>query len=296
MTLYVGLAVLAIAIAVLIFSSVYAIEQQTNGIVERFGRFKAIWEPGLHFCLPFIDQVVSRISLRVRQLDVQVETKTQDNVFVSLKISVQYQVGSDKTYDAYYSLEDHSAQITSYIFDTVRAEVPKMKLDDVFVKKNEVADSIQNELKDSMLSYGYEIKQALVTDIDPAGEVKQAMNRINAAERLQEAAKAEGEAVRIKMVAEAAAESESKKLQGKGIADQRTAIATGLKESIETLKGVGVKEEEATSLLMITQHYDALQSIGANNKSSLLLLPATPQGSFESLSQFLAAGMSQKNQ
>ena len=282
----------SLAIAAAVFfgrKAFFLVEQQTNAIVERFGKFNSIHPPGLNILIPFVDRVAKVISLRIRQLDVLVETKTLDNVFVKLRISVQFQVIQKSVFDACYKLDDPERQINSYIFDVVRAEVPKMGLDDVFVKKDEVAIAIRKELLDAMRGYGYDIVKALVTDIDPDTDVKMAMNRINAAERNKKAAEYEAEAEKIKMVKKAEAESQSKKLQGQGIADQRREIARGLEDSIKLLGGVGVVAREASALIIVTQHYDSLQAIGGNNRSNLLLMPSTPDAATQMLTTLTAS-------
>jgi regulator of protease activity HflC (stomatin/prohibitin superfamily) len=277
-------------IAFIIFlSCFFIVKQQEAAIIERFGKFIAIRHAGLHFKIPMIDRVVRRLSLRIRQLDVMVETKTLDNVFLKMKVSVQYNVIKKQVADAFYRLESPNGQITSYVFDVVRAEVPKLKLDDVFVRKDDIAVAVKNELQEAMQSYGYDIVKALVTDIDPDEQVKHAMNRINAAERERTAAEYESEAQRIRIVAVAKAEAESKKLQGQGIADQRREIAKGLRESVEMLNGVNINSQEASALLVVTQHYDTLQSVGANNRSSLVLLPNTPTAASNMISDLVAA-------
>jgi len=213
-----------------IFGTFYTVKQQTTALVERLGRFQNISQAGLNFKIPLIDRIVGRVNLKIQQLDVIVETKTKDDVFVLLKISVQFQILREKVYDAFYKLQNPHEQITAFIFDTVRAEVPKMKLDDVFEKKDDIALAIQRELKEAMQNYGYDIVKALVTDIDPDKQVKAAMNRINAAEREKVAAQYEGDAQRIIIVEKAKAEAESNRLQGMGIANQRREIPRGLEE------------------------------------------------------------------
>jgi regulator of protease activity HflC (stomatin/prohibitin superfamily) len=225
----------------------------------------------------------------VQQLDVLVETKTKDDVFVRLKISVQYMVMKGNVYDAFYKLESPRAQITSYVFDVVRAEVPKMKLDEVFERKDDIAIAVKGELNEAMLDYGYDIIKTLVTDIDPDEQVKQAMNRINASEREKVAAEFEAEAERIKIVAKARAEAESKRLQGQGIADQRREIARGLEESVDVLNNVGINSQEASALIVVTQHYDTLQSIGEETNSNLILLPNSPQAGSDMLNNMIAS-------
>jgi len=218
-----------------------------------------------------------------------VETKTKDNVFVKLKVSVQYKVIKDKVFDAFYKLDYPHDQITSYVFDVVRAEVPKMILDDVFLRKDDIAIAVKSELNEAMVDYGYDIIKTLVTDIDPDAQVKEAMNRINAADREKTAAQYEGDAQRILIVEKAKAEAESKRLQGKGIADQRREIARGLEESVDVLNRVGINSQEASALIVVTQHYDTLQSIGAETNSNLILLPNSPQAGSTMLNDMVAS-------
>ncbi|MAO07738.1 MAG: SPFH domain-containing protein [Alteromonas sp.] len=268
---------------------IFIVKQQTAAVVERLGKFHSIRNSGLQFKIPVIDRIAGRINLKIQQLDVIVETKTKDDVFVRLKISVQFQVIKDKVYDAFYKLESPHDQITSYVFDVVRAEVPKMKLDDVFERKDDIAIAVKSELNDAMIDYGYDIIKTLVTDIDPDVQVKAAMNRINAAEREKVAAEYEAEAERIKIVAKARAEAESKRLQGQGIADQRREIARGLEESVEVLNNVGINSQEASALIVVTQHYDTLQSIGEETNTNLILLPNSPQAGSDMLNNMIAS-------
>ena len=273
----------------ILISGIFTVKQQTSALVERFGRFLAVRNSGLRFKIPLVDRIAGRINLKIQQLDVLVETKTKDDVFVRLKISVQFQVLKEKVYDAFYKLENPHDQITSYVFDVVRAEVPKMKLDDVFERKDDVAIAVKTELNEAMINYGYDIIKTLVTDIDPDVQVKAAMNRINAAEREKVAAEYEAEAERIKIVAKARAEAESKRLQGQGIADQRREIARGLEESVDVLNNVGINSQEASALIVVTQHYDTLQSIGEHTNSNLILLPNSPQAGSNMLNDMIAS-------
>ena len=285
----VGTYLILFVIVVIVASGLFIVKQQTAAIIERFGKFVAIRQPGLHIKIPLVDKVVGRMSLKILQLDVIVETKTKDDVFVKLKVSVQYKVVPTSVYDAFYKLDFPQDQITSYVFDVIRAEVPKMKLDDVFEKKNDIANAVQGELNEAMTNYGYDIIKALVTDIDPDGQVKEAMNRINAAEREKVAAQYEGDAARILIVEKAKAEAESKRLQGQGIADQRREIARGLEESVDVLNGVGINSQEASALIVVTQHYDTLQSIGEHTNSNLILLPNSPQAGSDMLNNMVAS-------
>ncbi|TDQ28679.1 SPFH domain-containing protein [Tenacibaculum caenipelagi] len=279
-----------IFIGIIVFlSSFFIVKQQTAAIIERFGRFQSIRHSGLQLKIPIVDRIAGKLSLKIQQLDVIVETKTLDDVFVKLKVSVQYKVIREKVYDAFYKLDYPHDQITSYVFDVVRAEVPKMKLDDVFVKKDDIAIAVKTELNDAMMDYGYDIIKTLVTDIDPDAQVKAAMNRINAADREKTAAQYEGDAQRILIVEKAKAEAESKRLQGQGIADQRREIARGLEESVEVLNRVGINSQEASALIVVTQHYDTLQSLGEETNSNLILLPNSPQVGSNMLNDMVAS-------
>jgi len=273
----------------LLFAALFTVKQQTAAVIERFGKFQSIRQSGLHLKIPLIDRISGRLSLKIQQLDVLIETKTLDDVFVRLKVSVQFKVIKMKVYDAFYKLDYPHDQITSYVFDVVRAEVPKMKLDDVFVKKDDIAIAVKSELNQAMMDYGYDIIKTLVTDIDPDAQVKEAMNRINASEREKIAAQFEGDAARILIVEKAKAEAESKRLQGQGIADQRREIARGLEESVEVLNKVGINSQEASALIVVTQHYDTLQSIGQETNSNLILLPNSPQAGSTMLNDMVAS-------
>lgn len=285
MAIYIFLGILVL----IVLLSIFTVKQQTSIIIERFGKFHSARSAGLQFKIPIIDRQVGRISLKIQQLDVLVETKTKDDVFVKIKVSVQFQVIKTQVYDAFYKLENPFAQITSYVFDVVRAEVPKLRLDDVFEKKDDIANAVKTELQEAMNTYGYDIIKTLVTDIDPDEQVKHAMNRINAAEREKIAAQYEGDAQRILIVEKAKAEAESKRLQGQGIADQRREIAKGLLESVDVLNGVGISPHEASSLIVVTQHYDTLQAIGEKSGSKLVLLPNSPTAASEMLNLMITS-------
>jgi regulator of protease activity HflC (stomatin/prohibitin superfamily) len=263
-----------------IFSWFFTVEQQSRAIVERFGRYVRTARPGLNFKLPYVDRVVQRVTLRVQQLPVDVETKTLDNVFVKLAVAVQYRVVEGNEADSYYKLQDHVAQIESYVLDVVRAKVPKMNLDEVFDKKDDVGSAVKSELDVSMRTYGFEITNALVTDVNPADNVKAAMNEIQAQQRLQVAAAAKGEASKILVVKNAEAEAESKRLQGEGIAKQRRAIVDGLRESIAAFTDQigGVSATDVMQLVLLTQYFDTMKEIGISSGSKVILMPHAPGG------------------
>jgi regulator of protease activity HflC (stomatin/prohibitin superfamily) len=276
-------------ITLFLFSAIFTVKQQTAAVIETFGKFSSIRQSGFQIKIPIIQRIAGRLSLKIQQLDVIIETKTKDDVFVKLKVSVQYKVIKSKVEDAFYKLDYPHDQITSYVFDVVRAEVPKMILDDVFLRKDDIAIAVKSELNEAMMTYGYDIIKTLVTDIDPDAQVKEAMNRINAADREKTAAQYEGDAQRILIVERAKAEAESKRLQGQGIADQRREIARGLEESVEVLNKVGINSQEASALIVVTQHYDTLQSIGQQTNSNLILLPNSPQAGSQMLNDMVAS-------
>ena len=258
-----------------LMTAIFTVGQQSVAIVERFGRFLRVSTAGLNVKIPLIDQISGRLSLRVRQLDVPIETKTKDNVFVKVGVSVQFHVLPEKVFDAFYKLNNPELQIQSFVFDAVRAKVPKMSLDLVFENKDEIADYVQTELSDQMNAFGYIIIKALITDIDPDAKVKAAMNEINEQQRLRDAAVQKGEAEKIMKVKRAEAEAESMRLNGKGIADQRKAIVEGLQVSVESFqKSIsGVSSMDVMNLVLVTQYYDTLKEIGCQSNSNTILLP-----------------------
>lgn len=283
-------AILAAIVIVLLLKSVLIVTEATAVVLERLGKFNRIAGPGFGLIIPFIDRKAATINLRVQQLDVTVETKTLDNVFVNLQVSVQFKVGKEQVKEAYYSMDNPRNQISSYVFDDVRAEVPKLDLDDVFARKEDIAFAVQKNIHESMDEYGYQIIKALITDIDPDHKVKDAMNRINAAKRDREAALEEGEGNKIKIIKAAEAEAESKRLSGEGIAKQRIEIVRGFKESVEDFKKSldSVTHEEIMQFVLMTQYFDTIKDIGANSKNSSILMPHSPGGMREFQDQIIS--------
>lgn len=263
---------------ILVLGSLFIVEQQSTAVIERFGRFLRTAQAGLNIKILFVDQIQGRVCLRVRQLDVAVETKTLDNVFVDIVASVQYRVLPNKVYEAFYILDNADAQIQAFVFDVIRARVPLINLDDVFSKKDDIANSVKDELQEQMNDFGYDIIKALVTDINPDNRVKTAMNEINEAQRLRVAAMERGEAEKILKVKQAEAESESKILQGKGVAGQRRAIMEGLKESLgEFQKQIGdTSPKDAMTLIMMAQYFDTLKDLGLHSQQNTILIPHSP--------------------
>jgi regulator of protease activity HflC (stomatin/prohibitin superfamily) len=286
-----------IVIVTLLSATFFTVEQRTTAIVQRLGKFVRAAGPGAHVKVPFLDRVIGRINLRVQQLDVKIETKTEDNVFVHLVVAVQYYVLPDKVYDAFYKLDDATRQITSFIFDVVRARVPKIKLDDLFEKKDEIADSVKSELAQVMDGFGYGILKALVTDIEPDARVKESMNEINAAQRMRVAATEKGEADRILKVKAAEGDAQSKALQGRGIADQRQAIVAGLRDSVDEFrKSVpGTTARDVMNLVLMTQYFDMLKEIGASSRTNAILIPHSP-GNLASLTEQMRNAMIEASQ
>lgn len=272
------LGIIVAVIIVLAFLTFFTVEQQSAAIIERFGKFVRIAQAGLNVKIPLIEQIAGRISLRVRQLDVPVETKTQDNVFVRVAVSVQYHALPDNVFAAFYRLENTEQQVTAFVFDVVRARVPKMNLDDVFEKKDEIADAVKSELTEVMSGFGYIIVKALVTDIEPDQKVKAAMNEINEAQRLRIAATERGEAEKILKIKAAEAEAASKALQGKGIAEQRRAIVDGLRDSVGGFQKQipGTTTQDILGLVLMTQYFDTLRDVGVSSRSNTILIPHGP--------------------
>src|SRR5579871_1599953 len=274
------LAILAIIALSFILGSFFTVSTAEVAILTRFGKFLRVAEAGLNWKAPYLDSVAGIVSLRVNQIALTMETKTKDNVFVTIPISVQNRVRPEKVFDAYYKLSDPVAQIKSYVEQVILGHVPSMTLDEVFASQSSIAAAVKQELDSDMAAFGYEIVNVLVTDIIPDPKVKSAMNDINAAQREQVAATARGEAEKILVVKKAEAEAESKALQGQGIANQRKAIIEGLQVSIEQFQKVveGASAKEVMQLVMVTQYFDTLKSIGESDRTNTLFLTHSPAG------------------
>ncbi|KAG4087084.1 band 7 family-domain-containing protein [Neocallimastix lanati (nom. inval.)] len=259
-------------------SLIFTVKQQNCAIIERFGKYHRIAKSGLHFKIPIVDRISTKLSLKIKQLNVSVETKTKDNVFVNLVVAVQYRVLADKVYEACYMLQDPEQQIKAFVFDLVRAQVPLLDLDDVFSKKDDIAIAVKNELEGQMAEFGYGIIKALVTDVNPDANVKAAMNEINTAQRLRIAATEKGETEKIMKVKQAEAEADAAILQGKGIAGQRQAIIEGLSDSVEEfVKQIpGTDPARVMDMVMMIQYIDTLKEIGGNSKSNVVFVPHSP--------------------
>ena len=282
-----GVVVLLIALSIFL-GTFFTIDTAHAGIVQRLGKFSRIAHPGLNFKIPFIDSVVRKLSLQVQQLDVKVETKTKDNVFVLIPISVQYQVIPEKVYEAFYKLSDPIKQIESFVYNVILGHVPKMTLDETFEQQAQIAIDVKESLDASMKEFGYSIAKSLITDIVPDDKVKSAMNDINAAAREREATVSRAETEKMLLVKKAEAEAESKKLQGEGIANQRTAIVEGLRESVskfsESISGATARD--AMTMVLMTQYFDTLKEIAGGNRSNTIMMPHTPNALNDLFSQF----------
>ena len=280
--------VIALAVLIVILSGFFTIQTAHAGIVQRLGKFQRIAPPGLNFKVPFIDNVVRRLSLQVLQLDVEVETKTKDNVFVKIPIAVQYKVNPDKVYDAFYKVSDPIKQIESFVYNVILGHVPKMTLDETFEQQAQIAIDVKNSLDGSMREFGYNIVQALITDIVPDDKVKAAMNDINAAAREREATVSRAETEKLLLVKKAEAEAESKRLQGEGIANQRKAIVEGLRESVQRFSASveGASAKDAMAMVLLTQYFDMMKEVAGSNRSNTVMMPHTPNALSDLFAQF----------
>lgn len=285
------LVIVGIIALTFILGSFFTVNTAQVAVITRFGKFLRVADAGLNWKVPYIDSVTGVISLRVNQITLTMETKTKDNVFVTIPISVQNRVRPEKVYDAFYKLSDPVAQIKSYVEQVILGHVPGMTLDEVFASQSSIAAAVKQELDADMATFGYEIVNVLVTDIIPDGKVKSAMNDINAAQREQVAAAARGEAEKILVVKKAEAESESKALQGQGIANQRKAIIEGLQTSVEQFKKAveGASAMEVMQLVLVTQYFDTLKAIGESDKTNTLFLPHSPASVKEVSDQIMNA-------
>jgi regulator of protease activity HflC (stomatin/prohibitin superfamily) len=277
-TLLIIAGIIGLLILFTVLGSFFTIQTQQAAVIQRFGKFERVATAGLNFKYPWIDSIVALVDLRIQQFSAIIETKTKDNVFVKIPVNVQYFIIPESVENAFYKLSNPKAQIESYVYNVILGHVPSMNLDDVFLQQAEIAVDVKTQLEASMKPFGYGISKVLITDVIPDDRVKASMNSINAALRDQEAAKAQGEAKRILLVAQAEAEKQAKILQGEGIAGEREAVARGLEKSILEIKGAvpGVSETDILAILALTQHYDTLKAIGASDHSNTILVPHTP--------------------
>ncbi|KAL8150188.1 hypothetical protein V2J09_019996 [Rumex salicifolius] len=273
------------------------VDQSTVAIKETFGRFDEVLDPGCH-CVPWCigSQIAGYLSLRVQQLDVRCETKTKDNVFVTVVASIQYRAMANKASDAFYKLSNTREQIQAYVFDVIRASVPKLILDDTFEQKNDIAKAVEDELEKAMSNYGYEIVQTLIVDIEPDVHVKRAMNEINAAARMRVAANEKAEAEKILQIKKAEGEAESKYLSGLGIARQRQAIVDGLRESVINFSSnvPGTTAKDVMDMVLVTQYFDTMREIGSSSKATSVFIPHGP-GAVKDVASQIRDGLLQGN-
>jgi len=283
-----GVIIVALIVLAVFFGTFFTIQTAHAGIIQRLGKFSRIAAPGLNIKVPFIDSLVHTLSLQVQQIDVKVETKTKDNVFVQIPISIQYRVDPDKVYDAFYKLSDPIKQIESFVYNVILGHVPKLTLDQTFEQQAEIAVDVEKSLDASMKDFGYGIVKSLITDIVPDNKVKAAMNDINAAAREREATVSRAETEKLLLVKKAEAEAESKRLQGEGIANQRKAIVDGLRESITKFSEAveGATAQDAMALVLLTQYFDMMKEVAGTNRSSTIMMPHTPNALSDLFAQF----------
>jgi len=277
-TLFIGFIFISVGgfVAIFILSQLFfTVQQQHVAILQTLGKFSRTCGAGLHFKIPLIESVAGRVSLRVEQLDTMVDTKTKDNVFTKVRVSVQYFIEPSKVFDAFYRLENPHQQISSFVFDSVRAQVPGLSLDALFERKDDIAVQLKTDLDETMSGFGFSIYRALITDIEPDQKVRDAMNEINAQHRLKLATIEKAEGAKFQVVKAAEAEAEGKKLQGIGIAEQRKAIIDGLRESVEKLQSEihGVNANEVMMLVLMTQYFDTMKDVAAHSKTNTLFIP-----------------------
>jgi regulator of protease activity HflC (stomatin/prohibitin superfamily) len=286
--LVIVVAVLGIFLLTMLIRSLFTVETAQAGILQRLGKFSRVAQAGLNFKHPLFDSLVSTLSLQVEHLGVEVETKTKDNVFVKIPISIQFRVLPEKVYDAFYKLSDPKKQIISFVYNVILGHVPKLTLDEVFSEQSQIAIDVQKSLDSSMREYGYEIVNALITDVVPDAKVSSAMNDINAAAREREATISRAETNKMLLVKNAEAESESKRLQGEGIANQRKAIVEGLRESVEKFSESveGATPQDAMAMVLMTQYFDMLKEVAGTDHSNTILMPHTPNALADLFSQF----------
>ena len=276
----------------------FVVKQQHAVIIERLGKFNKIVGAGFHAKIPFVDRKAATVSLRTMKNGFDIDVKTEDNVTIGLEVSAQYHVSYELgstpeqsgVYKSYYMLQQPVAQMRDFITDALRSSIPVYTLDEVFAKKDDIAKDVNATVSEQMDAYGFTLVSTLITKIALPHEVEDSMNQINAAQRTKAAAQDLAEADRIRRVTEAKAEAEAMEKAGEGIANQRKAIALGIKDSLETIQETGVGNDEANQLFMFTQWTEMMNEFAKSGKSATVVLPSDYKQASSMFEQMLCAG------
>jgi len=278
--LWFGIGLVVVVLLSILRGALFTVRTAEAAVVERFGKFKHVANAGLNWKTPIIEKF-HRVDLMTQQLEGSIETKTRDNVFVTLPVKVQYRVikTDEGIADSYYKLAQPTKQIEAYLYNILLGHIPDTDLDEVFITQPKIAERATAELSGEMKAYGYEIVKVLITDIIPDQGVKTAMNRINEEIRNKSANEAQGDAEKVLKVKQAEADAEVKRLQGQGVAMEREAIAEGWKQSIEKVRtGTTLDDTAATFLLLYTNWTDMLRAVGTTKNSTMVFMPSGPEG------------------
>ena len=290
------LGVIVVIVLAVLCASIFIVPQQQAYIIERFGKYNKVQFAGIHAKIPFVDRISTKTNMRVSQLNVQLETKTLDNVFVTVVASTQFRVNPENVATAYYELRDPAGQLRSYMEDALRSAIPALSLDDAFARKDDVAFDVQKTVGTEMARFGFTVVKTLITAIDPSPQVKSAMDSINAAQREKEATRQRAEAQRIQIETQAAAEAEKTRLQGEGQANYRREIASGIVDQIKSLQAVGMNIGDVNNVVLFNQYLDVLRSLSESNNSKTVVLPASTPGGYQDMYSQITQAMVTANE
>lgn len=249
-------------------SSFYIVKGKTAAILETFGKpHKKATLSGLHFKWPSpITQIVKRVNLQQREIADDISVKTKDNAFLKLPTKVLFMASSDRegAVKSHYELHEAEKQIKDYVFNCVRQTASGMDMEQLYTNREELKKQVDEALKAQFEHFGFVIANVLVDQPQPSKEVEDAFNKVIASKRLKEAAQNEADAAQVKLVGVAKAESQSKELQGQGIAKMRNAIAEGLAEAMKKIEAAGISPEETIAFLTETNRLDTIAAAAAH--------------------------------
>lgn len=288
---------IVIIVLAIVLKVVFIVQQQTEYIIERFGKFNRTATAGIRFKIPFVERIAAKVDLRTRQSTLQIDGKTKDNVTITMQVAAQYHVSYDRgevaeqsgVYRSYYMLSNPEEQMRAYIADALRSAIPNYMLDEVFDNKDLIASDVNATVAARMVAYGYDLVSTLITAIGLPADVEASMNKINSAQREKEAAQALADADRIKVVVEAQAQAQAMEESGKGIAAQRKAIAEGIASSLDVIKESGVSTREANELFLFTQWTEMMNEFAKTGRTSTVVLPSRFQETASMFEQMLTA-------
>ncbi|MDD5770294.1 MAG: SPFH domain-containing protein [Candidatus Gracilibacteria bacterium] len=287
-----------IPIIIILILGIRIVTPQTIKTVEFLGRFTRILRPGLNIIIPIIE-ITRHQDLFRKNFAVEVDGITSDNVTVYVGLNVVFFVQDDKNdttdgsiYKSVYSINDPRTLMASTIDEQLRAMVSTFGHKEIFNKREEIGQSIEENLREKLSQFGYTLDSIQVRSIKLEANVTAAMNKVVESSKLKEAAQNEGEAEKIMQVKRAEADKEAKILIGQGMAGQRMEIAKGFKESVDLIMSSdkSLTGDKILKFLLDSSRIETLGNIGNSDKTKLIYLNEDLEGRAMNKESKLIAG------